>query len=179
MGTNDTNEIWKPVVGFEGLYEVSNLGQVRSLDRQTRGGFKPSRILKPQTQWTGYTQVGLTRPGQRQQYKKIHVLVAEAFLPNPDNKPQMNHKNGIRNDNRLENLEWVTISENHKHAFRELGKKPSRAALGKPSPRRKLSKEQVEAIRSDTRSQTAIAEDYGVSQQTISNVKLGLFYTNW
>ena len=172
--------IWKPVKGFEGMYEVSSDGRVKSLEgvkvgRRTRR----AKEICQQKQWTGYKQVALFDSKGGKSYHKVHRLVAEAFLDNPEGKPQVNHKNGVRDDNRLENLEWVTISENHKHAFNELGKKPSRANLGKPSPRRKLTREHVEAIKRDSRSAVAIAKDYGVCSQTIRNVKTGAFYKVW
>ena len=168
---------WKPVVGFEGLYEVSDNGLIKSLAR-TRGNgiLYKEKLLKQQCQWTGYMQVQLYRSDGSFGYYKVHRIVAEAFIPNPDNKPQVNHKNGIKNDNHVENLEWVTSNENHRHAFDELGKKSSKTQKGRPSARRKLTDAQINEILSDDRSQSRIAVDYGVSQQTISNIKRGLMY---
>lgn len=173
-------ETWKPIPGYEGYYEASDQGRIRSVDRIV-GNAKQRRArgcVRAPTVINGYEQVGLSVNGI---YKdiKVHRAVALAFLPNPDNKPQVNHKNGIRNDNRLENLEWVTCSENHRHAFDVLGKKASKAMLGKPNPYRKLSREQVEAIKADPRPQARIAADYGVCQQTVSNVKQGYYYRVW
>lgn len=184
-------EMWKPIKDFEGLYEVSNLGNVRSLDRiftyrgknqfgeyEINRAFK-GQLLKPNVLKDGYAQVTLLKPECKPRYFKIHRLVAEAFIPNPDNKPQVNHKNGIRNDNKVTNLEWVTISKNHKHAFRELGKNPTRYWLGRASINRKLTKQQIDDIRNDSRSQAKIAKDYGVCQQTISNIKRAVHYVSW
>lgn len=105
-------ELWKPVVDYEGLYEVSNLGRIRSLPRKgTKGG-----ILRPGKVRKGYHQVSLTR-GMRGNPQRVHRIVAQAWIPNPDNKPQVNHKNGIKSDNRVENLEWMTNLENMRHAI--------------------------------------------------------------
>ena len=122
-------EIWRDVVGYEGLYQVSNLGNVYSV--------RSKKILKPVTLKIGYSTVVF--PNKTRVY--IHRLVAQAFISNPENKREVNHKNGIRNDNRVDNLEWVTPSENIRHCFDVLGYKGS--AYGKtPSEetRKKLSK---------------------------------------
>lgn len=170
------DEIWKPIEGYEGLYEISNLGRVKSLGRTNRGGTKPEKIMRQQKQWTGYLQLGLTGLDGKQRYKKVHRLVATAFIPNPENKPMVNHKNGIKDDNRVENLEWVTASENHLHAFKELGKAGGTGKKGKASTRRILTDEQAEAIRNDTRTHEAIAQEYGISPSTVSNIKNRVTY---
>ena len=93
------DEIWKPVVGYEGLYEVSNMGNVRSL-------FRYKKVLKP-SPTNGYLTVELWKDKERKRVG-IHVLVAMAFIHNPDNLPEVNHKNEVRSDNNVENLEWCT-----------------------------------------------------------------------
>ena len=101
-------EIWKPIKEFEGYYEVSNMGRVRSLNYKRTG---KEKILKNIEDYKGYLEVGLTKNGKRKQFK-VHRLVAEAFIPNPENKPCIDHINTIRNDNRIENLRWATHEEN-------------------------------------------------------------------
>lgn len=114
-------EVWKDVVGFEGLYQVSNLGRLKGLPRRVNNhkGFIQlgERYLSGHQITKGYIQVQLSSRPNRVQ-KLIHVLVATAFIPNPNNYPQVNHINGDKADNRAENLEWVTQSENIKHAYR-------------------------------------------------------------
>lgn len=110
-------EEWRPVVGYEGLYEVSDRGNVRSLDMRLKCKNNSFRIkkgvqLKPYIDEDGYCRVGLHNI-EKSETKGVHRLVAEAFIPNPDNKPQVDHINGVRNDNRVENLRWFTLKENN------------------------------------------------------------------
>lgn len=114
-------EIWKDIKGYEGLYQVSNIGRIMSLRRyvlHNYGGLRevPERILRPGTDSNGYQLVALYSDGIRRSIK-VHRLVATAFLHNPNNKPEVNHKNGIKSDNTVGNLEWATRIENNQHAL--------------------------------------------------------------
>lgn len=105
-------EIWKPIKGYEGLYQVSDQGRVKSLERKNCfGRTVKERILKPYDKGYGYLSVDLFIDGKRKQHQ-VHRLVCEAFHENPENKPQVNHKNEIKADNRACNLEWCTRREN-------------------------------------------------------------------
>lgn len=113
------NEIWKDVVGYEGYYKISNLGNVLSL--LDRGRWKGNSVLKSGN-CHGYRCVNLCRKGSKQKFARIHRLLANAFIPNPLNKPQINHKDGNRTNNNLENLEWCTSAENLSHSYKFLGR---------------------------------------------------------
>lgn len=108
-------EIWKDIPGYEGYYQISNLGRVKSLGRVvTRGNSYmtlPEKI-KATPLRDGYRVVWLGKNGSRSKLYFIHRLIAEAFIPNPENKPYIDHINSIRDDNRIENLHWVTHKEN-------------------------------------------------------------------
>ena len=106
-------EQWKPIKGYEGLYEVSNLGRVKSIPRN--GTKKVERILKQYFDRYGYLYVALSKTTKKKH--KVHRLVTQTFIPNPKNKPQVNHINGDKTDNRVENLEWCTGSENQSHSI--------------------------------------------------------------
>ena len=118
-------EIWHPCAGYETHYEVSNLGNVRSIERMVRhakGGVKlsPSKLLKQGRSKNGYLTVSFSVDSIKSN-QSVHRLVARAFIPNESNKPQVNHKDGNKHNNHVENLEWMTCSENGLHAYRVLG----------------------------------------------------------
>lgn len=135
-------EIWKDIAEYDGLYQISNHGRVKSLDRiimRCDGSIRHfrGRILRHGGAKKGYAIIQLSENGKVRGHA-IHRLVAEAFIPNPENKKEVNHKNGIKSDNRDENLEWSSRSENNRHAIRELGKKaPWTGKCGVNNPRSK------------------------------------------
>ena len=104
-------EIWKDIKGYEGLYQVSTLGRVRSLNYRRK---KKIALLVPRKKWNGYMEVYLFKDGWKKHYQ-IHRLVAEAFIVNSLNYPQINHKNEIKFDNRIGNLEWCSNEYNAKY----------------------------------------------------------------
>ena len=117
-------EEWKPIKGYEGLYEVSNCGRVKSLAKKVGKGKREERILKSYSNKKGYLMIGLCKNSKERGYL-VHRLVAEAFIPNPENKPQINHINGCKDCNIISNLEWVNNSENQLHAVKN-GLKPTK-----------------------------------------------------
>ena len=124
MNEEIEEEIFKPVIGFEGIYEISNLGRVKVLPREWISGTKGNCLRKrgefflaQKTTKFGYFSVKLCKDNKRT-YPVIHRLIALAFIPNPDNKPMINHIDGNKKNNRISNLEWCTGDENMKHAAR-------------------------------------------------------------
>lgn len=102
-------ETWKDIKGYEGLYQVSNIGNIKNIKR--------NKLLKLNTHKQGYNVVNLCKCGKVKKYL-VHRLVAEAFIPNTENKPQVNHIDGNKKNNNIDNLEFVTNSENTIHAYR-------------------------------------------------------------
>lgn len=105
-------EEWRPVVGYDGYYEVSNLGRVRSVGKLDGAGkFRKGRIRKQKISRTGYMEITLSKDTALKT-KKVHRIVAEAFIPNPQNLPFVNHKDESRTNNCVDNLEWITPWDN-------------------------------------------------------------------
>lgn len=121
-------EEWRQIQGYEGLYEVSNLGRVKSLERYDKmGRLIKEKTLNPRKHKKGYLYVGLSKDGIQKKYS-IHRLVAIAFIPNPNNLPQVNHKDENKENNCLDNLEWCTNEYNCNYGNH--GKNISKSLLG-------------------------------------------------
>lgn len=155
-------EIWKDVVGYEGLYEVSSLGRVKSYVKNKSG-----RILKNILLNSGYETVGLFFNGFTNR-KLVHRLVAESFICNPDLKNTVNHIDGIKNNNFALNLEWSTQSENITHAHKN---GLVNTAKGERNGCSKLNYQQIIEIRASNFTNKKLAEIYSVSQPLISQIK--------
>jgi len=142
------NEIWKSVKGYEGLYEVSNFGRMKSLSKKVRNGansycVRKEIILTGTISNKGYVKVILVKDGQKQQYS-VHRIVMMMFVPNPNNMPQVNHLDTNKQNNAVSNLEWCDGSRNMKHAC----KNGLRDFLkGETHPTAKLSTKEVLEIR--------------------------------
>lgn len=166
-------EIWKDIKGFEGTYQVSSLGRVKSLERYVYGRTDRSsrihkeRILRPGLTDRGYLQVRLSLNNKSTSYS-IHKLTAIAFIANKENKLTINHINGIKTDNRVSNLEWSTHSENIKHAF-ETGL--SKAPNGERNGLSKLNSTQVIDIRNSNERSTVLAKIYNVTRSNIYAIR--------
>lgn len=114
-------EIWKDIEGFDGLYQVSNLGRVKSLDRYVRqhtgNQFKKGKILKQKNDKYGYKRIGLRKDGKQKSFQ-IHRLVAQTFIQNPHNYPCVNHKDEDKTNNCADNLEFCTVAYNNNYGTR-------------------------------------------------------------
>ena len=172
MTEDEAKTKWCPVVGFDRQFEVSDTGRVRSLPRRVRRHDKMIFVH-------GCELRVCLSGNDGQALKFVHVLVAEAFLPpRPSSAHMVNHKNGKRDDNRVENLEWVTASENQLHSWRVLGRKTTEltrmsAPKGEDNGRAVLSNADAESIRQRRKAgETCVllAKEYGVHPSQISRV---------
>lgn len=170
-----SDETWKDVVGYEGYYQVSSMGGFKSLDRKVphprshKGyHFRKGKHIKATISVFGYKRVPITRY-HHEKTLFLHRLVAEAFLDNPENKPQVNHKDGNKLNNSVGNLEWVTSKENINHAHSS-----GLCAKGDSHHKTKLLDSDIINIIKRIKSGDQlkkIAIDYCVNRDTIGNVK--------
>lgn len=175
-------EVWLPVIGYEEDYEVSSLGRIRSFERYKINSLGINRLIKSKYLTNNFSHNGyhyvMLWDGTRKQ-GRVNRIVAQAFLPNPNNLPEVNHKNGVKTDNRVSNLEWVSKSENGKHRYEVLGQ----VALN-----RKLSEEAIYDIwhntgykrknnfREGEKDTSYMSNKYGITITAICNILKGKYY---
>jgi hypothetical protein len=163
-------KIWKTIKGFED-YQVSSDGEIKTFNWKNKG---IEAIMKPAFDNSGYLRTMLKHKETGKFCTiKVHRIVAQNFIDNPLNKPQVNHMNGIRHDNRVDNLEWVTMSENQLHSYRVL----NRDVRGEKNSCAKLKNENVLWIRENypnrknlNLTRKKIAEMFGISEGTLKQV---------
>lgn len=179
---NILDETWCDVPGYEGYYQVSSRGRVRSCyreitDRLGRSRIQPGRILVPEIHTTGYLRVGLSRDSYSRGYR-VHKLVMLAFVGDRPEGCQVNHKNAAKTDNSLDNLEYCTPKSNaqHAHALGLCSSSNRNRAKGSQQGHSKLAEADIPTIRdrlANGDTQQAIARDYSISQVSISRIKSG------
>lgn len=172
---NLTGEIWKEIPGYEGEYAVSNKGRIKTLEKTLTQKNGVSRTVREKIMSLisdkGYNTIRLCS-NYKTKYSGVHRWVAKAFIPNPENKPCVNHINGIKTDNRVENLEWCTYSENEKHSINVLGKQ---RLVGEKSSSAKLTKQNVLAIRRLHRmnpgyDRKVVADKFGMHPNSLNDI---------
>ena len=165
-------EIWKDIKGYEGLYQISNLGNVKALEKirnwNARGKQLKSvlkeKILIPVDR-NGYSYIILWKDNKIKNCR-VHRLVAQAFIENPQSKLEVNHINGIKDDNSIKNLEWVTSEENREHSYR-IGI----AGIGEKNASAKLKNYEAEEILKSNEKSIILAKKYNISLTTIYKIK--------
>lgn len=170
---NLKNEIWKDIPGYEGLYKVSSFGRIKSLARKTGKNLHsyPEKLMSPVITVLGYTKITLSNNGKIK-HTSVHRIVAITFIPNPENKKTVNHKDGNKQNNCVKNLEWATYVEQMYHADNT----GLRKVRGELSPHSKLKTEDVLFIRSSDWTLVSLAKHFNVNVSCIEKVK---YRTSW
>lgn len=168
-------EVWKDIVGFENFYQVSSYGRVRSLDRITISrrskNHLKGKILSTTLNTKGYPHIRLSKEGKRETFR-VHRLVAQTFIPNPDNLEIVNHIDSNKTNNNISNLEWCSEMDNRLHARKIFND----TAYGEECNLSKLTETQVKEIRTNGKmgmTNEQIGKLYNVSHETIRNVLNG------
>jgi len=177
-------EIWKEIKGYEGYYKVSNFGNVKSLRRKimtSKGHYHTvnSRVMVLKKDTNGYSSVILSKNQITNQFR-VHRLVADAFIPNVENLKCVNHIDGNKKNNKVENLEWVTHSENSRHSVK-IGLTQKKDNSGVNNPRSRVNDSIVILIRNDFNnglSHGELMKKYNLPSSTISNIKLKKTWTH-
>jgi hypothetical protein len=174
-------EVWEDIKGFEGIYQVSNLGNVKSLYREIHRKkmgilIVPEKTLTPNVDKVGYARVTLYKKDFK--YREfIHRLVAFSFIENTNNKPFINHKNGIKTDNIVDNLEWCTQKENVNHAYRTKLRIPD---IGQSKGTSKLKNTDIPIIRKMLKESSHTYKEIGdIYKVSSSAIKLIKYNKNW
>jgi hypothetical protein len=176
---NLEGEIWKDVLGREGEYQVSNFGRVKSLERRSAHKKIHNRIIKEKIlkPYLGiYYSVYFAKKEGVSKGKLVHRLIAIAFIPNPKNKYAVNHINGVKTDNRIENLEWCTKGENERHAYKVCGKINALRKLT-PDDVQYIRKHHIKGVGSRKGTTPILALKFNVCSKTIRNVTNGKNYS--
>lgn len=168
--------IWKDIKGYEGLYQISNVGQVKSLDRIVKHSgenerIQKGRILKPFfNKDTGYVEIGLSKNGKSKKHR-IHRLVADAFVPNLENKLEVNHIDEDKQKNTAINLEWCTRKENENHGTKQMRKKSNTdyKAIGKKNMKKVMQYDIDGNLVKEWESLSQINKELGYSTGNISS----------
>ena len=158
------------MVGYEEFYEVSDSGNVRSIvDRKNTYAGK---ILQPSLRKNGYLQFGLTKDGKTKWFKSARI-VAKAWISNPKNKPTVNHKDGVKTNDRVSNLEWATVSENTQHAYDNGLAKTRKGEKCTSARLRELGVIVIRGLLNSGTTGREIARRFGISEMMVSDIRLG------
>lgn len=162
-------EIWKDIPGYEGCYQASNLGNIKSIPRYVSNHtgmlLVKEKLITQRKNKQGYMICYLSKNAKDECFR-VHRLIAKTFIPNPENKPQVNHIDGNKSNNRLENLEWCTNSENQIHAFKN-GLNYVTGRAGKP-------KRKVEQIDMNTNCVIKVFESIAQAQRETNSKNIGM-----
>jgi hypothetical protein len=167
-------EIWKPIKGYEGRYEVSNLGRVKSLDRKSKNKATPEMIVKGRLikdcNTNGYRTLRLSLRNVPKMFY-VHRLVCSAFVENPNNKKTVNHIDGDKTNNHYSNLEWTSLAENIRHA----NKAGLRININRKTGKQLTKKQALELIELLNKGckNKDIAKEYNISLSSVYNIKAG------